>query len=185
MSSRQSRSQIDRDLDRILTALRNRIRERGYTQMEVQEALGWGRSYISQLLTRQKTLRFEQILQILNVIHLDPAEFWDEIYQVGDTFSPAKPRRRRAPAPARFPDGDDLAIAPETRACSSSFWPNPSVPGAHCHRRSEISYAQHAPSGLRRIRLLYDGIVRVLTQKNLITTAALEAAIARAEKQQG
>ena len=32
-----------RDLDRHLTLLRNRIRQRGFTQLEVQEALGWGR----------------------------------------------------------------------------------------------------------------------------------------------
>ncbi len=74
---------VERDLERILTLLRNRIRERGFTQMEVQEVLGWGRSYISQLLTQQKNLRFEQVLQILNVINVDPAEFWAEIYQFG------------------------------------------------------------------------------------------------------
>ena len=51
---------VDRDLDRILTLLRNRIRERGFNQLEVQEALGWGRSYISQLLTQQKSLRIDR-----------------------------------------------------------------------------------------------------------------------------
>ena len=38
---------LERELDRVLTLLRNKIRERGFTQLEVQEALGWGRSYIS------------------------------------------------------------------------------------------------------------------------------------------
>ena len=142
---------VDRDLDRILTLLRNRIRECGFTQLEVQDNLGWGRSYISQLLTKQKSIRIEQILLILNVIGVDPAEFWAEIYQLGDFASSPGParHRRRTTVSSPFPDGDD------------------------------------AESGLRRIRLLYDGIVRVLTQKNLITAAALEAAIARAEKQNG
>ncbi len=71
---------IERELDRVLTLLRNKIRERGFTQLEVQEALGWGRSYISQLLTKQKSLRIEQVLLILNVIGVDPGEFFSELY---------------------------------------------------------------------------------------------------------
>ena len=67
---------IERELDRVLTLLRNKIRERGFTQLEVQEALGWGRSYISQLLTKQKSLRIEQVLLILNVVGVDPGEFF-------------------------------------------------------------------------------------------------------------
>ncbi len=71
---------VERELDRVLTLLRNKIRERGFTQLEVQEALGWGRSYISQLLTKQKSLRIEQVLLILNVIGVDPSEFFGELY---------------------------------------------------------------------------------------------------------
>ena len=71
---------IDREVDRYLTLLRNKIREKGFTQLEVQEALGWGRSYISQLLTKQKTLRLEQVLLILNVIGIEPRAFFGELY---------------------------------------------------------------------------------------------------------
>lgn len=85
---------LDRHLDRILTALRNRIREKGFTQLEVQEALGWGRSYLSQLLTKQKSLRVEQVLLVLNVINVDPADFWGELYQFGQ-FGDAPARRGR------------------------------------------------------------------------------------------
>ena len=60
--------------------LGNKIREHGFTQLEVQQDLGWGRSYISQLTTRQKGLRVEQVLLILNVIGIDPAEFYGELY---------------------------------------------------------------------------------------------------------
>ncbi|MCP3961606.1 MAG: helix-turn-helix transcriptional regulator [bacterium] len=73
---------IDRDIDRTLTRLRNAVRDRGFTQMEVQHALGWGRSYISQLLTKQKSVRFDQILMILNVIGVEPGEFFRGIYDV-------------------------------------------------------------------------------------------------------
>jgi transcriptional regulator with XRE-family HTH domain len=72
--------EVERQLDRILTLLRNKIRQRGFTQLEVQEALGWGRSYISQLLTKQKSLRVEQVLLMLNVIGIDPATFFAELY---------------------------------------------------------------------------------------------------------
>ena len=95
---------VERELDRILTRLRNALRERGYTHLEVQEVLGWGRSYISQLLTKQKSLRVEQILKILNVINVDPADFFGETFQFGK-FSEARPRRgggygrRAAPSP--------------------------------------------------------------------------------------
>ncbi len=53
--------------------------QRGYTQLEVQQELGWGRSYISQLVTKQKSPRVEQVLLILGVIGVDPAEFFAEL----------------------------------------------------------------------------------------------------------
>lgn len=76
---------IEKEIDRILTLLRNKIREQSFTQLEVQEALGWGRSYISQLLTKQKSLRVEQVLRILGVIGVDPAKFYAELYHFNDT----------------------------------------------------------------------------------------------------
>ena len=74
---------VDKEVDRCLTLLRNKIREKGFTQLQVQEALSWGRSYISQLLTKQKSLRVEQVLLILSVIGVDPAEFFAELYYPG------------------------------------------------------------------------------------------------------
>lgn len=87
---------VSRDIDRALTLLRNKIREKGLTQLEVQESLSWGRSYISQLFTRQKALRLEQILLILNVIEAEPAEFFSELYH----YSPR-------PEAASFDDAGD------------------------------------------------------------------------------
>ena len=71
---------VEREVDRYLTLLRNKIRASGFTQREVQEALGWGRSYISQFLTKQKALRSEQVLSISNVIGVEPAAFFGELY---------------------------------------------------------------------------------------------------------
>lgn len=77
---------VDKDVDRVLTLLRNKIRERGFTQLEVQDMLGWGRSYISQLLTRQKALRLEQVLLILGVVGVDPSDFFAELYPGGSAW---------------------------------------------------------------------------------------------------
>ncbi len=71
---------VERELNRYLTLLRSKIPERGFTQMEVQDALGWGRSYISQLLTKQKALRLEQVLLILKVIGVEPRAFFAELH---------------------------------------------------------------------------------------------------------
>lgn len=89
--------EVERQLDRILTLLRNKIRQRGYTQLEVQEVLGWGRSYISQLLTKQKSLRVEQVLLILNVIGVEPEAFFAELYPLGSTGPLGPPMSSAAP----------------------------------------------------------------------------------------
>lgn len=80
---------VEKEIDRILTLLRNKIREQGFTQLQVQAELEWGRSYISQLLTKQKSLRVEQVLRILDVIGVEPAEFFAELYGFpsGDTLA--------------------------------------------------------------------------------------------------
>ncbi len=86
--------QVDRELDRYVALLRNKIRQKGFTQMEVQESLGWGRSYISQIVTRQKNLRMDQILRILGVISVPPEEFFGELYQ--DPEAPGATARQRS-----------------------------------------------------------------------------------------
>ncbi|MCP3958965.1 MAG: helix-turn-helix transcriptional regulator [bacterium] len=75
---------VNRELDRILAHLRAVISGRGFTQMEIQSELGWGRSYISQLLTKQKSLRFDHILSILKVLDVAPEDFFGKLYQFGD-----------------------------------------------------------------------------------------------------
>ena len=78
---------VTRDIGRILTLVRDKIRDRGFTQLEVQAKLGWGRSYISQLLTKQKQLRVDQLLTILDVLGVAPGDFFAELYpQQPDPF---------------------------------------------------------------------------------------------------
>lgn len=83
---------IDREIDRYLALLRSKILDQGFSQLSVQNEIGWGRSYISQLLTKQKSLRVEQVLQILAVIGVEPGAFFSELY------GPAAERRRRPTA---------------------------------------------------------------------------------------
>ena len=85
-------------IDTILRALQEKIQHQGFTQKEVQEALGWGRTYISQLVRGQKSLRIEQIILILRVIKVRPADFFAEIYGA-DTEWPAQPAQQ----PKAFP----------------------------------------------------------------------------------
>ena len=51
-----------------------------------------GRSYISQLLTKQKSLRVEQVLLILNVIGVEPRRFFAELYVDGARPGLGQPR---------------------------------------------------------------------------------------------
>lgn len=76
------KSSVNPGVPQVLSLLRQKIMENGFTQMQVQEPLGWGRSYISQLLKGRKSLRFDQLLTILDVIDLEPREFFAELYQL-------------------------------------------------------------------------------------------------------
>ncbi len=87
---------VEHDIDSWLALLRTKIRERGFTQLEVQEALGWGRAYISQLLTKQKPLRAEQTLLILSVIGVEPGEFFGELFCYQGANAPAGAASRYA-----------------------------------------------------------------------------------------
>ena len=98
---------VESEVDRCLTLLRNWIRERGFTQMDVQETLGWGRTYISQLLRKQKKLKVEQILLILDVIGIEPADFFGELYS-GPGRRAIALRRLAEPAQRPWPELEEL-----------------------------------------------------------------------------
>lgn len=72
---------VESILETTLSLLRTKIREKGFTQVAVQDALGWKGSYISQLFNRTKSLRVEQLLQMLAVIEVDPIAFLFEVYR--------------------------------------------------------------------------------------------------------
>ncbi len=145
---------VERELDRVLTLLRNKIRERGFTQLEVQEALGWGRSYISQLLTKQKSLRVEQVLLILNVIGVDPSEFFGELYH----FPSAGQHGAAAPSFSRY-----ASSAPGHSGGIAS--------GSESATGDEFSRTFH------ELRALLRGLLWLLTDKGILDADELSTAV--------
>ena len=81
---------VDPEVDRILMLLRLKIKDRGFTQVEIQEALNWKGSYVSQLLSRNKSLRVEQVLQILAVIGVEPFDFFCTVFRQPGQEIPTK-----------------------------------------------------------------------------------------------
>lgn len=77
-----NRLNVDAEVDSVLNFLRQKMKERGFSQVKVQSTLGWKGSYISQLFNRTKALRVEQILMILDVIGIEPLDFYSEYYLV-------------------------------------------------------------------------------------------------------
>ncbi len=143
---------VESEIDRVLTLLRNKIRERGFTQLEVQEALSWGRSYISQLLTKQKSLRVEQILLILNVIGVDPGEFYSELYQLSgpERMRAVEEYAQRTYRSAPYGAGAESEDAGPPGDFSRSF---------------------------QELRSLLRGLVRLLVDKNVINVDELTSAV--------
>ncbi|MEE8526617.1 MAG: helix-turn-helix transcriptional regulator [Thermoanaerobaculia bacterium] len=139
------------DVDRVLTLLRNKIRERGFTQLEVQDLLGWGRSYISQLLTKQKALRLEQVLMILGVLRVDPCDFFGELYPFG-----GDPRGSR-----QWP----LGIA------GSGFAAADGEMRTGAERRPELS------KSVSELRFLVRGLVGLLIDREVIDVDELSTAV--------
>ena len=148
---------VQSEIDRVLTLLRNKIRERGFTQLEVQEALSWGRSYISQLLTKQKSLRVEQILLILNVIGVDPADFYTELYHL--------------PSRDQHAGGDEY----ERRFRATAYNAAAAIDMAEGGMPPDFSRS------FQELRSLLRGLVRLLVDKNVINVDELTTAVKATE----
>lgn len=86
---------VERHLDRLLGVLRTTIRESGTTQLEIQRQLGWGRTYISQLLRKQKPVCIDHVVMILSVLGVEPADFYAEVFPAPERPDPGRRRRSR------------------------------------------------------------------------------------------
>ncbi len=63
-----------------LALLGKKIHEQTFTDLEVEEVLGWDRGHIQQLMTGRKSLHVEEVLSILGVVGVEPGEFFAELY---------------------------------------------------------------------------------------------------------
>ncbi len=80
MTKGQIEKLVSAQVTELAKVLTDKITKQDFTQEQVQRKLGWGRTYISQLRTGQKSLRVNQILKILLVIGIEPREFCAEIF---------------------------------------------------------------------------------------------------------
>jgi transcriptional regulator with XRE-family HTH domain len=150
--------QIEKEVERVLTLLRNKIREKGFTQLEVQDQLSWGRSYISQLLTKQKSLRVEQVLMILETIKVDPKDFYAELYQ----FPRPEYRLRGVDDYVETTFGETLLLGPgqlgESGESYSEFYRN-----------------------YRQLRAMVRGLVQLMVDKDIVSLEEIIAAAKAAD----
>lgn len=78
--SRRTKPPLSVEVQEVLELAGQIMRRQKRTQLEIQEELGWGRSYISQLMNGQKSLRVDQLFTLLNALRVRPAEFFSELY---------------------------------------------------------------------------------------------------------
>ncbi len=71
---------VDDLVQPFLAMLDRKIRERGFTRLEVEETLGWSRNHIYWLTAGSKRLRVEEMLSMLSVLGVEPGEFFAELY---------------------------------------------------------------------------------------------------------
>lgn len=65
-----------RDFQRIAEELRRQIAAAGLSQRALAAKLGWGRGYVSQLLTGAVDLKVKHVLEILELLQVPPGEFF-------------------------------------------------------------------------------------------------------------
>ncbi len=72
---------VTRQLERCNEQLRDEIRARGCTQVELSVKLGKNKTYVSQVLTYDRRLRVDVLLEILKVLDVDPGKFFANAFR--------------------------------------------------------------------------------------------------------
>ncbi len=92
-------SQVEQELEALRKTIDTLIRKSGFTQQQLEEAIGWGRSFISQMVNDRKELRVEPILRILEKLGMTFSQFcalhfqWKGLEEVEDPAVTALDRR--------------------------------------------------------------------------------------------
>lgn len=100
----------DREITRILEEIRLRIEGSELSLRKVEAGAGFSRGYLSQLLARNLDLKVRHLLAILDVLGIQPAEFFASLYPVPPRAVLEVLAERRAMSSRSTPDGplDDL-----------------------------------------------------------------------------
>ncbi len=70
----------EKEIIRILEAIRQRIRDSPLNQRKIEECSGFSRGYLSQLLNRNLELKVVHLLAILDALGIEPAAFFRDLY---------------------------------------------------------------------------------------------------------
>jgi transcriptional regulator with XRE-family HTH domain len=71
---------VEEQVERLRRALRHRIRDAGVSMREMEDRLGMGRDYLSQLLRGSMDLKAKHVLGVLAELGADPGEFFAELF---------------------------------------------------------------------------------------------------------
>ena len=69
------------EVRRVAEALRDAIRSRRSSQRKVEQALHQGKGYLSQLLNGSVDLKLKHVFKVLEVIGIEPDEFFLNLYE--------------------------------------------------------------------------------------------------------
>ena len=70
---------VAEEVDKVLRALRDRVRLASITQRQIERRHGWNRGYLSQVLSGHISLGLLHVLAILDSLQLEPAAFFAEV----------------------------------------------------------------------------------------------------------
>ncbi|MGH9362315.1 MAG: helix-turn-helix domain-containing protein [Thermoanaerobaculia bacterium] len=79
---------VEQSVERLRRALQRRIRDEGNSFREVEDRLGVGRDYVSQLLRGSMDLKVKHLFALFEVLEMEPGEFFRALYPA------ARPRKR-------------------------------------------------------------------------------------------
>ncbi len=71
---------VDESVAPFLTLLGEKIRQQGFTELEVEEALSWDPSHIRQLASELEGLRVAEVLQVLGALGVEPSALFTKLY---------------------------------------------------------------------------------------------------------
>jgi transcriptional regulator with XRE-family HTH domain len=77
-------SEVEVEVDRVCEALREVIRRKKSSLRNVEQALGQGRGYMSQLLGGNVDIKLKHVFSILGVIGVKADEFFSHVYSRSD-----------------------------------------------------------------------------------------------------